>query len=171
LGNRQREEQQGFFVEVSTDGKNFRSLGFVASASANSAVPQSYRFVDAEANKAGNRYYRLRQIDLDDKTTLSPVRAVDFGGAATGVNPAALSAFPNPFTTDLSVSVAGAGNGTATLRLTDLTGRTIRTQQVSLEGGSGTVPLSNLGSLNSGIYIVQLTLPSGKTQTFKVQKQ
>jgi hypothetical protein len=161
---------KGFFVEVSNDGKAFRSLGFVESATANTAQPQSYRFVDAEANKTGNRYYRLRQIDLDDKTTTSPVRVVNFGGAAV-VTSASLSAFPNPFTTDLSVAVAGAGTGAATLRLTDLTGRTIRTQKVSLEGGSGIVPLNNLGSLNAGIYIVQLTLPSGKTQNFKVQKQ
>ncbi|WP_375415660.1 T9SS type A sorting domain-containing protein [uncultured Hymenobacter sp.] len=159
---------KGFFVEVSADGKIFRALGFVASHSANSSERQTYRFLDAEAGKSGNRYYRLNQVDLDDKASLSPIRVLDFGVAAGS---ATLLAFPNPFTDNLSISVAGAGNGTATLRLSDLTGRTLRVQQERLEGVASELLLENLGGLNAGIYMVQLTLPSGKVQNFKMQKQ
>lgn len=159
---------KGFFVEVSADGKSFRALGFVASHSANSSERQSYRFLDAEAGKAGNRYYRLNQVDLDDKASLSPVRVLDFGVAAGS---ATLLAFPNPFTDNVSISVAGAGNGPATLRLRDLTGRTLRVQQERLEGVASKLSLEDLGGLQAGIYLVQLTLPSGKVQNFKMQKQ
>lgn len=168
-GTATEQNNKGFDVEVSTDGKTFRALGFVASAATNSSKPQSYRFVDVEAGKAGNRYYRLRQVDLDGKISLSIVRVVNFGGSATSTV-ATLLAFPNPFTDKLTVSVAGAGQGTATLRLTDLAGRTIRSQQVTLQGASSEIPVSNISELKAGIYMMQLTLPSGKVQNFKVQK-
>lgn len=161
---------KGFFVEVSTDGKSFRSLGFVNSRNVNSSKSLFYSFIDAEAGKSGSRYYRLNQIDLDGKSALSPVKVVNFGGSAASAT-ASLLAFPNPFTDNLSISVAGAGQGAATLRLTDLAGRTIRSQQVMLTGSSSTIPVANINDLKAGLYIMQLTLPSGKVQNFKVQKQ
>lgn len=160
---------KGFYVEVSTDGKFFRSLGFVASEGANSSRPQYYRFVDAEAAKTGNRYYRLHQVDLDGKNALSDVKVLNFNNGS--ITATSLLAFPNPFTDNLSISVAGAGQGAATLRLTDLAGRTIRSQQVTLTGSSSTIPVANINDLKAGLYIMQLTLPSGKVQNFKVQKQ
>ncbi len=162
---------KGFNVQVSTDGKLFRTIGFVASANGTSARRQDYRFIDAEAGKTGTRYYRLHQVDLDGKSAISAVRVLKFSGAEASTTAAALLAYPNPFTDRLSVSIAGAGNGTATLRLTDLTGRTVKSQQVQLEGSSSTLDLNNLGNLSAGTYMVQLVLPSGKTQNFKVQKQ
>ena len=162
---------KGFNVEVSTNGTYFRSLGFVASTAPNSSSAQNYRFVDAEAGKSGKRYYRLRQEDLDGKISLSPVKVVDFGVGGLQAATSTLLGYPNPFTSELNVSIAGAGSGNATLRLTDLAGRTIRTQQVSLDGGSSKLTLDNLGDLKAGTYIMQMTMPSGKTQTFKVQKQ
>lgn len=159
---------KGFYVEVSTDGKNFRSLGFVASTNGNSLQQQQYRFVDAEEGKAGNRYYRLHQVDVDGKDALSEVRAVNFG-VATSVAGTTVLAYPNPFTSSLSVSVGGS-QGAATLRLTDLTGRTLRAQHVMLQGETTTLALGDLSELKAGIYLVQLALPSGKVQHFKVQK-
>lgn len=159
-------DNKGFFVEVSVDGKSFRSLSFVASHSPNSSERQSYQFVDAEAGKSGNRYYRLNQVDLNGKATLSPVRVLDFGVAAAS---STLVALPNPFTNNVSISIGGTG--TATLRLLDLTGRTLRVQQARLENVAGKISLENLDGLNAGVYLVQLTLPSGKVQSFKMQKQ
>ncbi len=159
---------KGFNVQVSTDGKSFRNLGFVASLNANASSAQSYRFVDAEASKSGIRYYRLHQVDLDGKDAILPVRAVNFE-SNTHATAAALLAYPNPFTDNLSVSVVGSG--VAVLRLSDLAGRVIQTQQVQLDGTASTLSFKSLDGLRAGIYIVQLTMPSGKVQSFKVQKQ
>ena len=161
---------RGFYVEVSINGKQFRSLGFVASVNGNSTAPQSYRFVDTEAGKVGQRYYRLHQIDTDGKTAFSSVKMLDFG---TGflVSTSNLQAYPNPFTSELSVSLTGASMGKGLLRLMDLTGRTIRSQVVQLEGDATNPSFNNLSELKAGMYIVQLTLPSGKVRQAKVQKQ
>ena len=161
---------KGFYVEVSTDGKNFRDLGFVASATANSYQAKDYRFVDAEAGKSGNRYYRLHQVDLDGKHGFSPVRVLNFGTTSI-YSASTLTAYPNPFTSDLSIAVAGVSTGTAMLRLTDLAGSTVRSQQVALEGGSSTLNLTNLSELKSGVYLIQLILPSGKVLNSKVIKR
>ena len=163
-------DNKGFFVEVSTDGRIFRSVGFVASNQSNSVSRQEYRFLDVTAGKKGIRYYRLRQQDLDGKVALSDVRVVRFEGNETAAS-TTLLAYPNPFTDRLSVSIAGAGTGAATLRLSDLAGRTVKSQQVQLEGTVNTLELANLSGLNAGIYMVQLVLPSGTVQNFKVQKQ
>ena len=160
----------GFYVEVSTDGKDFRSLGFVASLNGNSTRPQSYRFVDTEKGKVGQRYYRLHQVDNDGKIAFSPVRAVDFG-VGSPISNANLQGYPNPFTSDLTITTTGASTGKGLLRLMDLTGRTIQSKEVLLEGAATTLLFDNLSELKSGMYIVQLTLPSGKQQQFKVQKQ
>lgn len=160
----------GFYVEVSANGSDYRSLGFVASADGNSNSRQSYRFVDSESGKVGIRYYRLHQVDTDGRHAFSPVKVLDFGtGSAVSVSN--LQAYPNPFSSDITVSVSGASTGSGMLRLMDLTGRTIRSQQVLLEGSAATFSIDNLKELAPGMYIVQLTLPSGKLQQFKVQKQ
>ena len=160
---------KGFNVQVSTDGKSFRNLGFVASLNGNSSSSQNYRFVDAESNKSGLRYYRLNQVDVDGKNYTSSVRTVNFNGVQERITQESLAAYPNPFTSELSVTVAGSGS--AVLRLTDLTGRTIRSQQVQLEGSANTLSLDGLAELKNGVYVVQLTLPSGESQNFRVQKQ
>ena len=160
----------GFYVEVSANGSDYRSLGFVASADGNSNSRQSYRFVDSESGKTGIRYYRLHQVDTDGRHAFSPVKSLDFGtGSTTAVSN--LQTYPNPFSSDITVSVSGASVGSGVIRLMDLTGRTLRSQQVTLEGSAATFSINDLGGLTPGMYIVQLALPSGKLQQFKVQKQ
>ena len=161
---------RGFYVEVSTNGKDFRSLGFVDSGNGNSTSPQSYRFVDSEDGKVGQRYYRLHQVDTDGKVAFSPVRALDFG-TGSPVLKSTLQGYPNPFTSDLGISLTGASTGQGMLRLMDLTGRTIRSQAVQLEGAATSLSFGDLSELKAGMYIVQLVLPSGKVQQLKVQKQ
>ena len=161
---------RGFYVEVSTNGKDFRSLGFVDSGNGNSTSPQSYRFVDSEDGKVGQRYYRLHQVDMDGRVAFSPVRALDFG-TGSPVLKSTLQGYPNPFTSELGISLTGASAGQGLLRLMDLTGRTIRSQAVQLEGAATSLSFGDLSELKAGMYIVQLVLPSGKVQQLKVQKQ
>jgi len=159
---------RGFDVQVSTNGRDFRTLAFVASATPNSELPQSYRYLDTTPDKVGTRYYRLRQLDLDGKETFFAPRSVNFSGKASA--DAKLAAYPNPFVGELSLTmdVATAGNGQ--LRLMDITGRVISTQVVTLVAGSNEVKIDNLGGLKSGMYVARLTSPSGEVASVKVQK-
>jgi hypothetical protein len=160
---------RGYEVQVSTDGREFRTVGTVAVTSPNSVMLRNYRYVDTEANKAGTRYYRLRQIDLDGKTTDFAPKALLFDGKI-GTEPK-LAAFPSPFSNELSLDVYTAAAGEAKVAMMDLTGRIIREQKATLTTGTNQVKLEGIQSLKAGIYVVRMVLPTGIVQSTKVVKQ
>jgi hypothetical protein len=159
---------RGFDVQVSTNGRDFRSLDFIASQASNSEQLRNYRYTDTTPNKAGTRYYRLRQVDLDGKEVFFAPRAVKFDGkAASDIK---LAAYPNPFQGELRLTLQTAAAGAAQLRLTDITGRVISTQAVTLVEGSNEVKLDNISGLKAGMYVARLTSPTGEVSSVKVQK-
>lgn len=161
---------KGFEVQVSNNGRDFRTLAFVESQAVNSNRLLKYRYVDTEPNKSGTLYYRLRQIDVDGKATFSPVRVLNYNTAAkqTGTQ---IAAYPNPFTTEMNVELSAIEAGPARLRLTDLTGRVLREEAVVVPAGTAEFKIDALQSVGAGVYMVQLVPASGKTQTVRVQKQ
>ena len=159
---------KGFNVQVSIDAKTYRTIGFVASETPNSSSLRSYSFTDTEKGKIGVRYYRLQQVDTDDKVAFFAPRAVTFEGRATE---SGVTAYPNPYTNDLRVSLSSPVSGNATARLTDMTGRVISQQVLPLIIGSNDLPLENMNGLKNGLYLLNMTLPSGEVKTMKVMKQ
>ena len=88
------EQNAGHFVveRASEAHAAFEALGRVASQGT-STRPQAYRFRDGSSRTAaGVLYYRLRQVDLDGKETLSPMVVVTktAGGYSLYPNPAVL---------------------------------------------------------------------------------
>ena len=53
-----KHNSKGFAVQASTDGRKFRTAGFVSSANSTSA--HEYQFVDVVLGALGARYYRLQ---------------------------------------------------------------------------------------------------------------
>jgi hypothetical protein len=163
-------DNKGFEIQVSVDGKTFRTLSFVASQVITSTTKHDYSYSDTEAGKSGIRYYRLRQVDLDGQDSYSPVRAVSFDGA--GSLASELSIYPNPVAgTDTHLLIQTTEVGNARLRITDLMGRTIVDQTIAIANGSTETNLTELANAKSGTYLAQLTLPSGQIKSIKVQKQ
>ncbi|MBD2722814.1 BNR-repeat neuraminidase N-terminal domain-containing protein [Hymenobacter armeniacus] len=162
----------GFDVQVSLDGRAFRTLGFVASPSASSSAPRHYTFLDAEKGKAGLRYYRLRQLDVTGKAEFSPVRTVRFESEAA---PALLlTGVPNPFAHGLTLRVelpVGTPAAAAQLRVTDAAGRLVlATATPVLAAGLSQLPLDLRGQA-SGVYFVQLAFPGQPAQHLRVVKE
>ncbi|MFM2138560.1 MAG: hypothetical protein RJA57_867 [Bacteroidota bacterium] len=69
---------RGFFIERSTAGtNNWQSLAFVPSAAPNGSSDALLSYSWTEINTlTGVSHYRLRQVDQDNRTTYSEVRAV-----------------------------------------------------------------------------------------------
>ncbi|WP_201979741.1 GEVED domain-containing protein [Hymenobacter rubidus] len=82
----------------------------------------------------------------------------------TGADAVALSAFPNPATSLLTVQVGAPGKN-AQLSLSDLTGKVLQTAPATSQSTS-----FNLSSLAAGIYLVRYR-DDATTQTIKVSKQ
>jgi hypothetical protein len=63
---------------------------------------------------------------------------------------------PNPFTNMISALVNATNSGTARMQLTDITGRIVAQQQVSIEKGIQTVRTGDLNNLATGTYILNV---------------
>lgn len=158
---------KGFEVQVSSDGKNFRTLEFVASASPNSSAPRSYEFRDAEAGKQGTRYYRLRQLDLDGKSQFIGSKSLTFGALTA----ASVQAFPNPFGGEINLKLQTVAAGQATVSVLDGVGRRVHTWQPTLQAGASDLQLPGLQSLSRGLYVVEVRYQDGHVQRLKLMKE
>ncbi|SDY20855.1 T9SS type A sorting domain-containing protein [Hymenobacter psychrophilus] len=161
---------RGYELQVSNDGRNYRALTFVPSASPNSNQLLRYRYIDTEAGKTGVRYYRLRQIDLDGTDHYYAPKVVTFDGGAE-LAKAEVRAFPNPFGEVLTLTANTSVAGPAQLSVTDMTGRVVSQQAVQLTVGINDVSVPNVANLRSGIYLVRLVMPSGEAKVMRVSKQ
>ncbi|MFD2247910.1 T9SS type A sorting domain-containing protein [Pontibacter ruber] len=142
---------RGFGVEVSLNGTAFRPLGFVASKTPNSNQIQRYNYLDTELGKAGTRYYRLRQVDLDGKATYSEVKALAFDEETV----AGLRAFPNPFTKDLTLEVTAEKEELLNITITDPLGRIVLESAQNLKTGKNTMTLKLSDKYPRGFYLLK----------------
>jgi len=146
----QEENSRDFTIERSADGKTYTSIGVVAAAGKSSAL-RDYTFTDLTPLNSVN-YYRLKQSDLDDKYTYSPVRTLNFsessrlGWYSTG---------------KLSVEVSLLQGNNEMYSLSDISGRTLRQGQLS--GGK-----TEVSHLPAGVYIVRVVTKVGETLTKKI---
>lgn len=86
------ENNRGFNIEHSIDGKNWTTIGFIPTKSkdGNSSGILNYSFTDQKPVK-GINYYRLKQVDIDGKVEYSTIQKVTFGGLNSTV-----LIYPNP---------------------------------------------------------------------------
>jgi hypothetical protein len=160
---------QGFEVQVSTDGTTFSKLSFLAVNTPNSSTPHSYQYRDVTSGKQGVRYYRLRQLDLDGTESFVGPRAVTFGeGIAQATS---LQGYPSPFSSEINLALQTSAAGLATVTVTDGVGRQVRTWQPTLAAGASTLRLAELQSMPAGLYVVQVRYNDGQTQRLKMVKE
>ena len=74
-------------------------------------------------------------------------------------------AFPNP--TNENVTIALEANGNGQLMVTDVAGKAVLNQMITLVNGQTNVDMSNL---DAGVYIFNVTLENGKSSQFNVVK-
>lgn len=127
-------------------------------AAGTSTTPRDYTYLDGRPLTA-LRYYRLRQQDLDGTVHYSGV------ATATPAASAQVLAYPNPFTTEIQVRLPAAP--TATLRLLDLTGRSVYTQPVP--AAQTFLTLTPTG-LRPGVYLLEWQ-SAGQVQRTRLVKQ
>jgi hypothetical protein len=145
----------GFVVERSADGRVFEKAGFVpAKGTSNELVHYhltDFRAFDVAA--ANTLYYRLRMQDADGKETMSKVLTVTRNGKMLN----AVEVYPNPFTSNVNVSLVSAGEGTYTMEVADLQGKTVSVGTVAIQKGMNRIPLDDLSGLQAGVYMLRLT--------------
>jgi hypothetical protein len=76
------------------------------------------------------------------------------------------SAYPNPTSDDLTISIEG--EGVANVTVTDISGKIAATSVISLVNGKANF---NVSALEVGMYIFNVVLENGKTSQFNVVKK
>ena len=163
------QNNKGFDIERSTDGRTFSTIGFVASKATNGNSNQniSYSFVDDRA--ANNAYYyRLRQVDLDNKASLSNTIRIK-GEKATALTLSGI--YPNPVQEKLNITIDAPTRDQVSLVVTDIYGKQVMQQFVSVETGSNTASFA-VNHLSSGTYIIKIISKSNnETSVSRFVKQ
>lgn len=158
-GTAKEQQNKGFEIERSTDGKNWNRIGFVASRATggNSNTRIDYAFTD-KAPLEGKNFYRLKQIGLDGNDNYSQVSMVVFDPAK------GIKVYPNPVSSRLTVD----GLYTAcSIKVVNSTGQVLKTLKVP----AGTQRQEiNMAGLASGLYFIHLVNEQGIINTFKVMK-
>lgn len=76
------------------------------------------------------------------------------------------SAFPNPAVNSVTIQVEASGS--AMLAVTDISGKLVMTENVTLINGKSVV---NIASLESGVYIFNVSMENGESSVFNVVKK
>jgi len=140
-----------FAVERSLDGRNFEKIGQVK-GNGTTSNRSEYKYLDAKPT-GELLYYRLKQVDLDGKTTSSKVIRVKPYSVPTDV--LAVMMAPNPCP-DQNCSILLRGtdpNLPVTVIMKDLTGRTIFSKVIPGDQTSFSLPK---GTSGAGIYILSV---------------
>ncbi|MEP7279130.1 MAG: zinc-dependent metalloprotease [Bacteroidota bacterium] len=138
---------QEFQVEKSTDGIAFNRIGTVA---ANNTKASSYSFTDKNVTGTEN-YYRLRQVDKDQKAALSQailIKSAGEGGTTVKV-------LNDPFNNQFAMVFNGVTTGNSAISLFDMTGRKVFSKIIKITNGQPiSIDVSGAG-LKPGMYILQ----------------
>jgi hypothetical protein len=147
----------GFYVERSTDGSTWKSLGFVAGAGTTS-LGASYQYMDEfDVADPANAHlkYRLLQLDYDGTQKYSPIVEVDFAHAP--LLPTLHAVFPQPVTGTTNARFTLPEAVRIRLTLHDVTGREVRriASDIAYEAGTWVLPVDVTG-LPAGVYYLRL---------------
>jgi hypothetical protein len=133
-----------FDVERSTDGIHFNYLTTVGGESFTNEI-QTYEVLDHDPY-GGLNYYRLKQVDLDGKTTYSDIRLVDFSTIGR-----AILIYPNP-TKDVVYIERKNSDIRTQIELFDAVGRSVMVHESQQEEGRTTISLKHLPT---GVYTMR----------------
>jgi hypothetical protein len=147
-----------FVLERSGDGISYGMIARVNGKGSNS----SYRFVDAAP--PAEAFYRLKQVDIDGRSKISPIVLLR-NGTAVVLN----AVRPNPVVTTLTVSLTLVKAQPVTLILADSHGRVVRSGTQAGAKGLNELKLTSLGGLPGGAYLLQVVTEEGSIRRIIVK--
>jgi uncharacterized repeat protein (TIGR01451 family) len=147
-----------FDIERSTDGINFRMIGIVNGSGTTNDFKQ-YQFIDPINNFFGIIYYRLKSVDIDNKGAYSKIIALRTANFSSLKD---LAVYPNPFSNSLKLQLNSTKETIISIRIISTVGQQEGRYDVSVQRGQNIIVLSNLGSLNPGLHLLEISTGEGK---------
>ena len=138
---------RGFEVERLVDRSGWKNIGFVSGVG-DSESTSFYNFEDHDLGLNQVGYYRLKQFDFDGPFEYSKVVKVgletDFGD---------LKVYPNPFNTEVTVTLDPNMEGNYMIQMTDISGRPVLTESAKQYDHTHRIELSHL---STGVYLMHV---------------
>lgn len=158
----------GFAIERSANGKDFTTLSFVNSKGDNgfSNATLNYSFVD-ETPLMGVNYYRLKQTDKDGRFEYSKTVKV---ANSSLMKFEIVNVYPNPAKDQVRLILNSVASDKVSVAITDLSGKLISNQAASVKTGDNEVVL-NVSALSAGSYFITVTSGNGEKLNTKFIKQ
>ncbi len=153
----QEQNSDHFDIQRSTGGNNFITIGKVKEAGNTTAIT-SYSFTD-QIPFNGINLYRLKQVDMDEKSDYSKTIPVDCSAAASIV------ISPNPVTDKLQLKLP-ANSSFTSLRIFDVSGKPVFQKAILSTGTNQQFDISHLAK---GWYVLQLIGDKEEKQVFVKQ--
>lgn len=150
-------------LERSADGKNFESVNTQTETALRCLQP--FSFTDGSPLPAIN-YYRLKSVDVDGKLTYSTTVALLNKEKGFEI----VSLTPNPVRTAAMLSVTSATKSIFEIVVSDLSGKQLNKQRVTLIAGNNLLPI-NVKNLPAGTYQVIGLTGDGISKTLRFVKQ
>ncbi len=131
-----------FEVERSQDGRTYTQIGQVKAK----GNPSAYTYQDADFLQ-GNNFYKVAFVDVNGKKVYSNIVKLVVSNNFT------ISAFPNPTTNDVTLSLEGELGANPRVFVTDLSGRVVY-QTTTITGSELIIPMK---ALAPGVYVIKYT--------------
>ncbi|MEO6286107.1 MAG: T9SS type A sorting domain-containing protein [Dyadobacter sp.] len=148
----QESNVRSFDIESSKNGHEWHYSGTVKALGESTTLFQ-YMFVDSSPGE-GNRYYRLKMMDMDGSFAYSRVRFIRFSEPD-------ISFFPNPVADRLSIRGAGSFK---LMEAFDSQGRSVLTLKGNPSKG---IPVANW---KKGFYMIKVVGQDGSVKNYRIVK-
>ena len=156
----QERSNKGFHIERSTNGTDFNTIGWVKGAGTTNEAT-AYRYTDNYVQPNTVYYYRLNQVDIDNRSQLSAVKQ-----AKISENRVVVTVSPNPAKDMVKLFVSGIEKPTS-VSLVNAKGQTVgRWTNANL----ATPYTLHVARFAKGQYTLVIHLPEGdKTEQLIIQ--
>lgn len=132
--------------------RSFNGVDFVSVSEITATGSRSYGYTDNISNiYAPVFYYRLKCIDRDGNFKMSDIVKINVGKTAWFADVS-----PNPFNQQLTIRIQSPVQEKATLLVTDMSGRQVLRQQVTLINGMNMINIPEASVLESGMYNINV---------------
>ncbi|MEO5892095.1 MAG: M43 family zinc metalloprotease [Ferruginibacter sp.] len=149
----QEVNNRGFIIERSQDGSNFTQIGWVK-GNGTSSIAATWNYTDNYVQRGITYYYRLKQVDIDNKQSQSMVRNARLK-PGVGIS---ISVTPNPAKDYVNLFITGTTNRATVELINPLGQKLIQQNDVNAANGVYNLPLRGLAR---GVYTVVVYLPEG----------
>jgi len=159
-----------FEIERSLDGIAWEKVGALK-AHGTSSIRKFYTFIDnAGQNTAIKKdlYYRLKQVDLDNKAAYSRLLIVRvYNTRSTKM----ISVTPNPAKNDISVNIQLNEGSFIVMKVISSNGTVVMKKSLKAEAGANSYMLEGTSNLQRGMYVLEVIINSKERMVVQLMKE